>query len=399
MDVAVHFLRVDPGAIRHHRFRADLDAVIFGGSVSPQASAIGTVPDKSGKAVQGEFARGWIARPEPELRRPAGSQLQAGYQRAEPRAGRDDYLRCPELDGRGARGDAVLAGLDAGDHRVRVDLGAQPLGGRRVRPDVALGVADSRARIPDGDVRFRQARVLRLPGEKFGVAELLDRQPGRGGGRDRTGHRAAVRRSNAQAAALLHQPLPGLPSKPGPQLQRLQRDGGQAWVFLAGDPEQPGQAVRGTKVVPDAVPLDASNVNSLVRQPPQGRGAKRAQAYHDDVLTDDLHRRRPYPLDIADSEPAGPVRVLSAPGAGSASGVANYGRATTEMRNDDERDRGQRAGQALRQDDGAGRGRPRGTSGYRAGRSRAERRRQDDGRPDPGHTAPARWRAGAGVRL
>src|SRR5215472_18403980 len=175
MDVPVHLLRVDPGAVRYHGFRADLDAVVLGGSVSPQASAVGPVPDKGGKPVQGEFARAWIAGPEPELRCPAGSQLQAGYQRAEPRAGRDDHLPCPELDGRGAHGNAVLAGLDAGDHRVRVDLGAQPLGGRRVRADVALGVADSRTRIPDGDVGFCQARVLRLPRAEFGVAELLDR--------------------------------------------------------------------------------------------------------------------------------------------------------------------------------------------------------------------------------
>lgn len=123
--------------------------------------------------------------------------MQAGHQCAEPCAGRDDHLRRPELDGRGAHGNAVPAGLDTGDHRVRVDLGAQPLGRRRVRPDVALGVADSRARIPDGYVRFRHARVLGLPGEKFGVAEFLDRQPGRGGGRDRAGHRAAGRRPHA----------------------------------------------------------------------------------------------------------------------------------------------------------------------------------------------------------
>jgi hypothetical protein len=66
-------------------------------------------------------------------------------------------------------------------------------------------------------------------------------------------------------------------------------------MLLAGDPEQPGRAVRGTEKIPDAVTFDAGNVHPELREPPQRRRAESPQADNDHVFADDLHRRRPYP--------------------------------------------------------------------------------------------------------
>src|SRR5258708_35332684 len=65
-------------------------------------------------------------------------------------------------------------------------------------------------------------------------------------------------------------------------------------MVLAGDSEQPGHAVGGTKMMPDAVTLDPRNINAEPREPPQRRGAESPQADYDHVLPDDFHRRRPY---------------------------------------------------------------------------------------------------------
>src|SRR5258708_36271195 len=45
-------------------------------------------------------------------------------------------------------------------------------------------------------------------------------------------------------------------------------------MLLAGNPEQPGHAVRRAEVVPDALALDAGHVDPALRQPPQGRRAE-----------------------------------------------------------------------------------------------------------------------------
>src|SRR5260370_4178616 len=63
-------------------------------------------------------------------------------------------------------------------------------------------------------------------------------------------------------------------------------------MLLAGNPEQPGHAVRRAEVVPVALALDAGHVDPALRQPPQGRRAETPQADYDHVLANDLHRRR-----------------------------------------------------------------------------------------------------------
>ena len=45
-------------------------------------------------------------------------------------------------------------------------------------------------------------------------------------------------------------------------------------MLLAGDPKEPGRAVRGTEVVPDALTFDAGHVDPALREPPQGRRAE-----------------------------------------------------------------------------------------------------------------------------
>ena len=60
--------------------------------------------------------------------------------------------------------------------------------------------------------------------------------------------------------------------------------------------------------MPDAVPFDARDVGTLLRQPPQRRGAERPEADHDHVLADDLHRCDPT---CPDMPPRGRSRVLS----------------------------------------------------------------------------------------
>ena len=179
VDVAVHLLRVDGGAGRRQPgMQADLDAEVVGGAVPPQVLTVGAFPDERGELVQGEVVGERVAGPEPVQRCPAGSQRQTGDQRPEPRPGRDDHLLGLPLGGRGAHGNPARAGLDAGDHRVRVDLGAQPPGRFGLRAHVALGVADPGTRVPDRDVVRGQARVLRLARGQFLVAELHDRQAG-----------------------------------------------------------------------------------------------------------------------------------------------------------------------------------------------------------------------------
>src|SRR5215469_568354 len=101
------------------------------------------------------------------------------------------------------------------------------------------------------------------------MAEFPDRYPGRDGRLDRAAHRGAVWRSNAQATGLADQPFSGLAAERGPQLERLQRDRREAWMFKAGDTEQPGRSVRGAEVVPDAVTFDSRDVYPARRKPPQ----------------------------------------------------------------------------------------------------------------------------------
>ena len=64
-------------------------------------------------------------------------------------------------------------------------------------------------------------------------------------------------------------------------------------MFLAGNAEQPGRAVRRAEVMADAVPLDTSHGGASLRQSPQCRGAERAEADNDHVFTDDIHHRHP----------------------------------------------------------------------------------------------------------
>ena len=173
----------------------------------------------------------------------------------------------------------ALGQCEVGDGVVDVEEGLR--GGRdRGRLGVvrvAKAVEAERIRRPAGrsDVRDELAAVeeavLRLPRDKVGVAQLLDRDGRRAGGRDGATHDLAVPRSRAEAPTLADQSLPGLFAQLTPQLQRLQRDGGQARMLLAGDPEQPGRTVRGTKMVADAVPFDTSHVGPALRQPPQRR--------------------------------------------------------------------------------------------------------------------------------
>jgi hypothetical protein len=108
--------------------------------------------------------------------------------------------------------------------------------------------------------------------------------PAAGRSGDHAAHRTAVWRSCAQAAALADKPLPNLVPQSGPQLQRLQRDRSQARMLLAGDPEQPGRAVRGTEKIPDAVTFDSGNVHPELREPPQRRRAESPQADNDHIL-------------------------------------------------------------------------------------------------------------------
>ena len=69
-------------------------------------------------------------------------------------------------------------------------------------------------------------------------------------------------------------------------------------------------------------------------------------------------------------------------------------RPTTARRRDDDCYRGRGSGQAVRRDSCAGRGGPRGPGGYRPRTAGAQRRRQSDGRADPGHAAASRRRTG-----
>src|SRR5262249_8905283 len=173
-NVAVHLLRVEARTSREvKRFVwADLDTEVLVRSMPPQATTAVPLPDEGGELGQGELIRAGIAGPEPILRRPPRGKRQARHQCAEPRPGGHHHLEGPEFDGRGPHYDAVTAGLDVSDHRVRVDLGTEPARCAGLCPDVALGVTDARAWIPHRDVVRGQVRVLRLPGHKIQMAEL-----------------------------------------------------------------------------------------------------------------------------------------------------------------------------------------------------------------------------------
>ena len=157
-----------------------------------------------------------------------------------------------------------------GDHGVRVDVGTEPLGGICLGADVALGVADPRARVPDRHVAGVQAGVLRLPGGQFIVAQLNHRQPGAAAAAASVPRTAsAVRGTHVQAARLVHQSLPGFCAEPVHSSSDFSAIASQPRVLPAGDPEQPRRSVRGPELMPNAMPLDSRRHRRPGRQPPQ----------------------------------------------------------------------------------------------------------------------------------
>jgi hypothetical protein len=104
--------------------------------------------------------------------------------------------------------------------------------------------------------------------------------PRRVAGGDERGRAA---RPDDESANEAQQALPGRALQRPPELQRLEREGGEPGLALALYGEPPGLPGERAPVVPDGEPFVAVDRLAAQRQPPCGHRPDRAEADHGDI--------------------------------------------------------------------------------------------------------------------